>query len=117
MSEKTVLVTLAVMGFVITFGIAVVSETGAALSSGMYLGVGVPLMAIAAFIAGYLCPPRSWSYGCAISGGAWAARIGLARGSLSLLLPPTILYAVAIAVICGGAAKLGNFVEARSASR
>jgi hypothetical protein len=116
MSEKTFLAALAILGFVITFGLSIVSETTLALNSGLFWGLGVPLMALAALVAGYLCPPRTWSYGCAITGGAWAARIGLAGGSLSVLLPPAILYAVAIAVICGGAAKLGNFLETRSAS-
>lgn len=123
MSEKTVLVTLVVVGFVITLGLSIVS--GAASFNGLFFGVGAPLMAIAAFVAAYVCPPRTWSYGCAVTGGAWVARCGLAGGTitglsltsaLSMLLPPAILYAVAIAVVCGGAAKLGQFLEQRSAS-
>jgi hypothetical protein len=114
-SEKSVRFVLAVVGFVATFGIARVTERFEAWDAGLYWSLGVPVMALAAGIAGYLCPPRTWSYGFSVIAGSVATMIGLT--GLGNLWPIGLVFATALAFGCGLAAKLGNWLSRRTGAR
>jgi len=121
-SEKTVRFVLATVGFVVTFGIARAAATPdfpprikQAWDTGLYWSIGVPVMALAAGIAGYLCPPRTWSYGFSVIAGSVATMVGLT--GLGNLWPIGLVFATALALVCGLAAKAGVWLSRRTGAR
>jgi len=121
-SEKSVRFVLAVIGFVVTFAIAKIAASPdwpprikQAWDTGLYWSLGVPVMALAAGIAGYLCPPRTWSYGFSVIAGSVATMAGLT--GLGNLWPIALAYATGLALVCGLAAKAGVWLSWRTGAR
>lgn len=116
MSEKAIYFTLAVFGFALAFAISFISEKGEPWDSGLFWTVGLPAMMLAAGVAGYHRPDRTWSFGFAVVGGfvAWIVGVNnpFIRGFGSLW-PVGLLFGAVLGLVCGVGALLGSKLRQR----
>ena len=101
MSEKGIFATLAVFGFALTFALSFASERTEAWDHWTYFAIGVPAMALAVGVAGYLRPERSWSFGFAV----------VAASGIGSMFAAGLWFGIVIALACGCAALVGSKIR------
>jgi hypothetical protein len=111
MIERTIYMLLAAFGFAVTFALSFATEKREAWDDWKYFAIGVPAMALAAGVAGYQRPNRTWSFGFAVVAGSMAWMF--AAAPLGSMFPVGLVFAVLIGLVCGVGAWLGSAVRQR----
>jgi hypothetical protein len=112
-SEKGIYTALAVVGFVTTLAISFFSERAEAWDSPLYFVAGLPVMALAAGIAGWHCPHLTWSFGFTVIAGSMAWMWGANKFAIGTLFPFGIVFAAVLSLACSGAARIGSALRRR----
>ena len=68
MNKKDIILTLtvAIIGLIIWIGISIVSGRKEAWDSPLFFELGIPLMLLVSFIAGFIRPGKAWLWGLAM---------------------------------------------------
>jgi hypothetical protein len=111
------LVLLSATGLGIWFGVSAITGQEEAFDSSLYYQIGIPLMALASLVAGFVRPGRSrlWGFGTvALQPVALFWGHDLWEGQFGIFgFPLILIFFTVLALGFSASAKLGNYLRSR----